>query len=117
MDAEVVTKLMVSQQLLSEDIVMAASSDYLKNTLVLGRVRLMCIQSLMSFGQLLQSIDSQKHIGAILIKGSFYESSIYDYRIYLVKGRGNYSRLGKMIAATVQVRLLFEGGVYCNVRS
>ena len=71
MDAEVVTKLMVSQQLLSEDIVVAASSDYLKNTLVLGRVRLMCVQSLMSFGQLLQSIDSQKHIGAILIKGSF----------------------------------------------
>ena len=69
MDAEVITELMVSQQLLSEDTVMAASSDYQKNCLVLERVRLMNVQSLLSFGQLIQSIGNQKHIGTTLLQG------------------------------------------------
>ena len=70
MDAEVVTRLMVSQQLLSEETITAASSDYLKNTLIIERVRLMSIQSLMSFVEMLQSIDSQKHIGATLVQST-----------------------------------------------
>ena len=70
MDAEVVTQLMVSQQLLSEDVVMAASSDYLKNCLILQQVRLMNVQSLLSFTEMLQANDSQEYIGAILMEGS-----------------------------------------------
>ena len=68
MDAEVVTQLMVSQQLLSEYVVMAASSDYLKNCLIL-QVRLMNVQSLLSFGKLLLTNDSQKHIGTMFVDG------------------------------------------------
>ena len=69
MDAEVVTQLMVSQQLLSEDVVMAASSDYLKNCLILQQVRLMNVQSLLSFSELLQANDSHKCSGTILMQG------------------------------------------------
>ena len=66
MDAEVVTQLMVSQQLLSEDIVMAASSDYQKNCLILQQVRLMNEQTLVSFAELLLTNESHKHIGTML---------------------------------------------------
>ena len=69
MDAEVVTQLMVSQQLLSEDIVMAASSDYQKNCLILEQVILMNVESLGSFAELLLTSDSQNHIGKILTNG------------------------------------------------
>ena len=69
MDAEVVTQLMVSQQLLSEDIVMAASSDYQKNCLILQQVRQMDVNTLESFGELLLNNESQKHIGTMLIQG------------------------------------------------
>ena len=69
MDAKVVTQLMISQQLLSEDTVMAASSDYQQNCLALQRVRLMNIQTLLSFGKLLLMSDSQKHLGTMLIDG------------------------------------------------
>ena len=69
MDAEVVTQLMVSQQLLSEDIVMAASSDYQKSCLILQQVRQMNVQSLVSFSKSLLTNDVQKHIGTMLIDG------------------------------------------------
>ena len=69
MDAEVVTQLMVSQQLLSED-VMAASSDHLKNCLILQQFRLINVQSLLSFGKLLLTNDSQKHIGTMFVDGT-----------------------------------------------
>ena len=69
MDAEVVTQLMVSKQLLSEDVVMAACSDYLKNCLILQQVRLMNVQSLLSFGELLKANDSHKRIGAMFVDG------------------------------------------------
>ena len=71
MDAEVVTKLMVSQQLLSEDIIKVSWSEYHKNCLTLQQVRLMNVQSLVSFGELLQANDSQKCIGTILMQGSY----------------------------------------------
>ena len=69
MDAEVVTELMVSQQLLSEDIVMAASSDYQKKCLILEQVTLMNVNSLVSFAELLMTSDSQSHIGKMLTDG------------------------------------------------
>ena len=69
MDAKVVTQLMVSQQLLSEDTVMAASSDYQQNCLILERIRLMNVQTLLSFGNVLLKSDNQKHIGTMLIDG------------------------------------------------
>ena len=69
MDAEVVIQLMVSQQLLSEDIVMAASSDYQRKCLILEQVTLMKVQSLVSFAELLLTSDSQNHIGKMLIDG------------------------------------------------
>jgi len=69
MDTELVIQLMVSQQLLSEDIVMAALSDYQKNCLILQQVRLMNVKTLVSFGELLLTNDSQKHIGTMLTDG------------------------------------------------
>ena len=69
MDAEVVTQMMVSQQLLSEDIVMAASSNYEKNCLILEQVTLLDVQSLVSLTELLLTSDSQNHIGKMLADG------------------------------------------------
>ena len=69
MDAKVVTQLMVSQQLLSEDIVVEASSDYQKNCLILQQVRQMNVRSLISFSELLMTSDIHKHIGTFLMQG------------------------------------------------
>ena len=68
-DAEVVTQLMVSQQILNEDIVTAASSSYQKNCLILQQVRQMNVQSLFSFSESLLTNHSQNHIGSTLIDG------------------------------------------------
>ena len=64
MDAEVVTRLMVTQQLLNEDIVKDAVSDNQTNYLISQQE-----QTLYSFSQMLKTNDSHKHIGAMLIKG------------------------------------------------
>ena len=69
MDAELVVQLMVSQQLICEDIVMTAQSLYHKNCLVLEQIRLMSAQSLKSFCELLKTTDSQKSIGDTLLTG------------------------------------------------
>ena len=69
MDAEVVTQLMVSQQLLSDNTVSAASSDYQKNCRILEQLTLMKVQSLVSFTELLLTSDSQNHIGKMLTDG------------------------------------------------
>ena len=69
MDAEVVTQLMVTQQLLREDIVKHAFSNYQKNCLILHQLRKMDIQTLVSFSELLQTTDSHKHIGKMLTEG------------------------------------------------
>ena len=69
MDAEVVTQLMVTQQLLREDIVKDAFSNYQKNCLILHQLRKMDIQTLVSFSELLQTTDSHKHIGKMLTEG------------------------------------------------
>ena len=69
MDAEVVSQLMLYKQLLNEDIVLAASSDYQKNCLILEKVRAMSLQTIQSFVELLLTSDSQKHIETMLIDG------------------------------------------------
>ena len=69
MDAEVVTQLMVSKQLLSEDVVKYSISSYQKNSLILQQVAMMSEQKLLSFAQLLLTSDSQNHIGTMLIDG------------------------------------------------
>ena len=69
MDAEVVAQLMVSQQLLSENIFMTASSDYQKNCLILQQIGVMDVEKILSFSNLLSANDSQKHIGHMLVKG------------------------------------------------
>ena len=71
MKAEVVIQLLVSQQLLtiSQDAVMATSSDYQKNCLILQQLRQMNVQSLVSFSKSLLTNDIQKNIGKMLIDG------------------------------------------------
>ena len=69
MDPEVVASLMVSKQLLSEDMINAASSDYHKNCLILQQVRQLNMQSLQSFSDLLLTSERQKHIGRLLNYG------------------------------------------------
>ena len=69
MDAEVVMQLMMSQQLLSEDVVMAAQSSYHKSCLILQQVRLMDPKTLLSFCELLKTSQSQSNIGEMLTNG------------------------------------------------
>ena len=69
MDGQIVTQLMVSHRLLNEQIVMNTSNDYQKNCIILQQARLMDIQTLVSFSELLLTNDSQKHIGTILNDG------------------------------------------------
>ena len=69
MDAEVVVQLMISQQLLSEDVAMAAQSSYHKCCLILQQVRMMDTETLMSFCELLKSNKNQRHIGETLVNG------------------------------------------------
>ena len=69
MDADLVAKLMISQQLLSEDIVMMAQSSYHRNFLILQQIRLMDVETLTIFFGLLQGNFSQQHIGNTLANG------------------------------------------------
>ena len=69
MNGHIVTQLMVSQQLLNERTIMNASNDYHKNCLILQQLRLMDLQTLESFGELLQTSNNQKHVGKMLIDG------------------------------------------------
>ena len=69
MDAEVVIELMISQQLLSEDVVMAAQSSYHKSCLTLQHVRVMDTKTLMLFCELVKENESQKRLGEMLING------------------------------------------------
>ena len=69
MDAEVVMQLMISQQLLSEDVVVAAQSSYHKSCLILQQVRLMDSKGLVSFCELLKANTSLRNIGEMLHNG------------------------------------------------
>ena len=64
-----VVQLMISQQLLSEDVVMTAQSSYHKCCLILQQVRMMDTETLMSFCELLKSNKNQRHIGETLVNG------------------------------------------------
>ena len=69
MDGHVVTQLMISRQLLNKGIVMNTSNDYQKSSLILQQVRLMDIQTLQIFSNMLLTDDRQRHIGKMLIDG------------------------------------------------
>ena len=72
LDADFVVHEMITQKLFTEDelhSVSVATSKYQKSCLVLEKVRLMNIASLISFCNLLQNIDHQKHIGSTLLYG------------------------------------------------
>ena len=69
MDAEVVMQLMISQQLFSGDVAMAAHSSYHKSFLILQQIRLMDAKTLVSFCELLMENESQARIGKTLING------------------------------------------------
>ena len=69
MDGHMVTKLMISQQLLNEAMVINASNDYQKSCLILQQMRIMDMQTLQSFGEFLLTDNSQRHIGKMLIDG------------------------------------------------
>ena len=69
MDPEIFTSLMISKQLLNEDISKAVISDYQRNCLILQQVRLLDMLSLETFSDLLVNSESQKHIGQMLNDG------------------------------------------------
>ena len=69
-------QLMISQQLLSEDIVMTAQSNYHMACLILEQLRLMDIQALVCFSKLLQESMSQKNIGILLLNGKCNNCSV-----------------------------------------
>ena len=69
MDGHIVAQLMVSQQLLNEGAVINASNDYQKTCLILQQLRLMDMQTLNSFGEMLLTDNNQKHVGKMLIDG------------------------------------------------
>ena len=63
---------MLSQQLLNDQelhTIMSAASVYQKNRLVVEKIRLMDIQHLLSFCEILQMFDCQNHIYSLLING------------------------------------------------
>ena len=64
-----VVPLMISQQLLSEDVIIAANSSYHKNCLILQHIQLMDTKVLVSFCELLKADDSHKSIGEALSNG------------------------------------------------
>ena len=69
MDPEVVVQLMISQQLLSEDVVLTAQSCYHKNCLILEKVGLMDTKKFVLFCELLKQDDSGRKIGEMLLTG------------------------------------------------
>jgi len=69
MDAEVVMQLMISQQILREDVVMAAQSSYHKNCLFLQQIRQKDAKTLLSFCELLRENETHRNIGESLVNG------------------------------------------------
>ena len=74
-DSDLILQHLISQQLLNDHevcTVLSAASDYQKNCLLLEKIRLMETQSLVSFCEILQMFDSQKHIASVLLNGKLY---------------------------------------------
>ena len=62
-------QLIISQHLLSEDVVMAAQSSYHRNCLILRQVRLMDVKTLVLFCESLKTNENQKSIAETLVNG------------------------------------------------
>ena len=72
MDSDVLVNHMLSQHLLNDQevvVIMSAASLYQKNCLVLEKIRQMDTKCLVSFCEILQLFDYQKHIASILSNG------------------------------------------------
>ena len=72
MDSDVFIQDMFSQRLLNDKeahILMNASSNFQKNCLVLEKIRTMDTKYLVTFCNMLQMFDSQKHIASTLLNG------------------------------------------------
>ena len=80
MDAEVVVQLMISQELISEDIVMTAQSSYHKNCLILERLQYTDVQTLVSFCEMLKANNGQRTIGETLLNGKYKLHKLYTYQ-------------------------------------
>ena len=72
MDSDLIVEHMLSQQLLSDYTIMSAASSFQKNCLIMEKVRLMDTKSLVSFCEILQMFDCQKHIASVLLNGKLY---------------------------------------------
>ena len=72
MDSDLIVEHMLSQQLLSDYTIMSAASSFQKNYLIMEKVRLMDTKSLVSFCEILQMFDCQKHIASVLLNGKLY---------------------------------------------
>jgi len=69
MESDVVMEFMTSQQLISQDAMMASSSDYQMNCLLLERMRQMNVQQHQALCELLVTSDCQKRLGELLKEG------------------------------------------------
>ena len=66
MDADVVEEFMVSEHLISKGTVLTASSDYLRNCLLLERMRQMNVQQLHALSDLLLTTGDHERLGEVL---------------------------------------------------
>ena len=72
MDSDLIVEHMLSQQLLNDQevhTIMSAASSFQKNCLILEKIRIMDTKSLVSFCEILQMFDFQKHIASVLLNG------------------------------------------------
>jgi len=69
MDTKVVVELMLSQQLVNKCALMASSSDYQTNCLLLERMRQLTTQQFMLLCNALTATGSQTKLGKVLEKG------------------------------------------------
>ena len=73
-DGDLIVEKMISLQspVLNQDditFLMTAINQYQKSCLMLEKVRLMDVSSLTTFCNMLESIDHQKHMAAVLLNG------------------------------------------------
>ena len=83
MDGDLIVQHMLTRQLLKENEaqnLLNTTSRYQKNCLLLERIRLMDMQRLESFCELLGSLESQKHIADVLVNGK--NVNIMAYYVY-----------------------------------
>ena len=88
MDCDLIVQQMLTRQVLKDNEVqnlLNATSRYQKSCLLLERIRLMDVQRLESFCELLGSFESQKHIADVLVNGkNIYIMAYYVYAYSLV---------------------------------